>query len=45
MQSTTVRAGARLNCVITAKEVTIGKEHTLSGYPTYPYVVAKGQNV
>ena len=45
MQSTTVRAGARLNCVITDKEVTIGKEHTLSGYPTYPYVVAKGQNV
>lgn len=45
MQNTTIRSDARLNCVITDKDVIIGNGHALSGYQTYPYVIAKGQNV
>ena len=45
MQNTTIRSGANLNCVITDKDVVIGSGHALSGYQTYPYVIAKGQTL
>ncbi len=45
MQNTVIRSGARLNCVIADKDVTIESEHALSGYQTYPFVIAKGQRV
>ena len=45
MQNTTVKSGARLNCVISDKDVVIEENHILSGYQTYPFVISKGQHV
>lgn len=45
MQNTVVHSGANLNCVITDKDVVISENHAMSGYSTYPFVIAKGQHV
>lgn len=44
-QGGTIGAGAKLSCVITDKDVTVKEGQTLSGHPTYPFVIAKGQTV
>lgn len=45
MQQSVIGSDARLNCVITDKDVTVEDHHILSGYSTYPFVIAKGQTV
>ena len=45
MQNSTIHAGAKLECVITDKDVTVEAEHVMGGYPTYPFVISKGQTV
>jgi glucose-1-phosphate adenylyltransferase len=45
MQNSTIQADANLDCVITDKDVTIQAGHTLGGYPTFPFVISKGQTV
>lgn len=45
IQGSVIGEGAKLSCVITDKNVTVQDEHVLSGYPTYPFVISKGQTV
>ena len=45
MQNSTIQSGANLDCVITDKDVTILADHTMGGYPTFPFVISKGQTV
>ncbi|MDD6032875.1 MAG: glucose-1-phosphate adenylyltransferase subunit GlgD [Oscillospiraceae bacterium] len=45
IQGGVIGEGAQLSCVITDKDVTVQDGHTLSGYPTYPFVISKGQTV
>ena len=45
IQGSVIEPGAQLNCVIADKNVVVEAEHTLSGYPTYPFVISKGQRV
>ena len=45
MQGTKVGKDARLSCVITDKNVTVGANRILSGYTSYPFVVAKNASV
>ena len=45
MQHTEIGENARLNCVITDKDVTVEDNHILSGYETYPFVISKGKTV
>lgn len=45
MQNSVVEEGAKLHCIIADKNVVISKNHTLIGYPTYPFIIAKGQMV
>ena len=45
MQNTAIHSGAHLNCVISDKDVDIAENHILSGYQTYPFVIAKGQHI
>lgn len=44
-QNSVIHSDAKLDCVITDKDVEIQADHVLSGYPTYPYVISKGQVV
>ncbi|MCR5040720.1 MAG: glucose-1-phosphate adenylyltransferase subunit GlgD, partial [Clostridia bacterium] len=41
LPGTTVRAGARVNCVIADKEVVINRNRELSGAPTFPLYIGK----
>lgn len=45
MQDTVVKAGARLDCVVTDKNVTIEVGQELKGTDTQPFYVAKGHTV
>ena len=44
-QNSVIHSGAKLECVITDKEVEIGADRELSGHPTFPYVISKGAKV
>lgn len=41
MQDTVVSEGAKLNCVVTDKNVQIGADCELSGHPSIPFYIAK----
>ncbi len=45
MQGTEVASGAKLDCVITDKDVKIGNDVVLTGNPKAPFVITKGKNV
>ena len=45
IQGSVIGENAQLNCVITDKNVTVQEGHVLSGYPTYPFVISKGETV
>ena len=45
MQNSVIHSGAKLECVITDKDVTVEADHVMGGYPTYPFVISKGQTV
>ncbi len=45
MQGTEIGAGAKLDCVISDKDVKIGEDIVLTGNPKVPFVISKGKNV
>ncbi len=45
MQNSVIGENARLNCVITDKDVMVKDNHILSGYETYPFIITKGKTV
>ena len=45
MENSVIMENATVNYAITDKDVTIRNERTISGYETYPVVVAKGKTV
>ncbi len=45
MESGVVKAGSTVNYAITDKDVTINENRNISGYESYPVVIAKGKTV